>query len=286
MSNQICPKCGTNNPAGMLFCSNCGQTLNAPPPEEPPPTVFISQPPPVIHNQPVFTPSAPQVSSNPPPKKSGKAWMFGIAGCLGLLVISVVGLVILVFALGYNSDILSEKKNTNINYPSPTPKTNSNSKPVFNAKPLVSDSPDINQTDDDTDSDSDNFLVTILEARKQVGAFNQTSAKSLVTKDYFPQAEGAAQAEYSNGSKFVYLTVGSFGSLSAAKQNFNDQIQGIKSGGGKVTYENTASDGTISAIYNNKGFYFAEYCNTNKFCNRIHSDNQAALKSFFEEYAK
>ncbi len=289
MSSQICPKCGTNNPAEMRFCSNCGQTLSAPENrEEPPPTVFMNQPPPVSQKTPEFTQTAPQISANPPPppKKSSKAWMFGIAGCLGLLVISVVGLGVLVFALGYNSDLLSENQNNNKSFPTPTPKPNSNSNPVFNSKPLVSDSPDVNQTDDDTDSDSDNFLVTILEARKQVGAFNQTAVKSLVTKDYFPLAEGAAQAEYSNGSKNVYLTVGNFSSLDVAKQNFNDQIEGVKSGGGKITYENTADDGTISAIYNNKGFYFAEYCNTNNFCNRIHSDNQAALSSFVKEYAK
>ncbi len=299
MSNRICPKCGTNNSAEMSFCSNCGQTLNAPVgntpriSEEPPPTVFMNQSPPVSRGQMGFTPPSPQISSNPPPpKKSGKAWMFGVAGCLGLLVISVVGLVIAALYLGYSGDILGEKKNTNVNYPSPTPKTNSNS--VFNSKPVVSDSKNTNQTDstntsqtdDDDDSDSSSFLVTILEARKKVGSFDQTAVKSLITKDYFPLATGAAQAEYSNGSKNVYLTVGKFSSLSAAKENFNGQIKAIKSGTGKVTYENTADDGTISAIYNNKGYYFAEYCNTNGFCNRLHSDNQAALKSFFEEYAK
>jgi hypothetical protein len=200
-------------------------------------------------------------------------------------------------ALGYGSDIFSKKEEPFRDFPTPTPKSNSNS--VSNSKPVISDTKNTkktdsintsptntSQTDDETDSDSSAFLVTILEARKQVGSFNQTSAKSLVTKDYFPLASGAAQAEYSNGSKYVYLTVGKFSSLSVAKENFSDQIKGIKGGGGKVTYENTADDGTISALYNNKGYYFAEYCNTNNFCNRLHSDNQAALKSFLEDYAK
>lgn len=288
MSSQICPKCGTNNPAEMRFCSNCGQTLSAAVNrEEPPPTVFMNQPPPVSQKTPEFTPPAPQISADTPPqppKKSSKAWIFGIAGCLGLLVITIIGLGVVAFIIGYSNTVTVENNRNSAN-PIPSPKSDSNS--VFNSKPLVSDSPDVNQTDDDeTDSDSDNFLVTILEERKQVGAFNQTAVKSLVTKDYFPLAEGAAQAEYSNGSKFVYLTVGNFSSPDEAKQNFNDQIEGIKSNGGKVTYEDTAPDGTISAIYNNKGFYFAEYCNTNNFCNRIHSDNQAALSSFVKEYAK
>ena len=223
--------------------------------------------------------------------------MFGVAGCLGLLVVSVVGLVIIGLALGY-SDIFSKKDDPYNASPTPTPKSNTNS--VFNTKLSNSDSKNTSRTDStntsqsdmtnttstDDDTDSGAFLVSILENRKEVGPFNQTSAKSLVTKDYFPLAEGAAQAAYSNGSKSVFLTVGKFSSLDVAKENFKDQIAGIKSNGGKVTYENTASDGTISAIYNNKGFYFAEYCNTSAFCNRIHSDNQAALKSFFENYAK
>lgn len=304
MSNRICPKCGTSNPADMSFCSNCGQTLNVPVEnvtgrsEEPPPTVFMNQPTPTSPHQPVFT--TPQISSNPPqpPKKNSKALMFGVIGCLGLLVVSVVGLAIAGLALGY-SDIFSKKEEPYRDFPTPTPKSNSNS--VSNSKPVISDTRNTKKTDstntsptdstdtsptDDDGSDSSAFLVTVLESRKQVGSFNQTSAKSLVTKDYFPLAGGAAQAEYSNGSKYVYLTVGKFSSLSVAKENFSDQIKGIKSGGGKVTYENTADDGTISALYNNKGYYFAEYCNPNNFCNRLHSDNQAALKSFLEDYAK
>jgi hypothetical protein len=276
MSSQICPKCGTNNPAEMRFCSNCGQTLSAPiGREEPPPTIFINQPP-VSPKQPEFAAPAPQIPVNPPqqPKKSSKAWIFGIAGCLGLGVIALV--------IGYGSSVTVENnKNTVISKSSP--KSNSNS--VFNSKPLASDSPETTQNDSD-DADSYNYLVTLLEARKKVGNFNQNSAKGLVTKDYFPQGEAAAQAEYSDGSKFVYLTVGSFASMAAAKRNFDDQIAGIKSGGGKVTFQDTAADGTISAVYNNNGFYFAEFCNTNNFCNRIHSDNQAALSRFLNEYAK
>lgn len=300
MNNRICPKCGTGNPAGMSFCTNCGQTLSAPMenapqrPEEPPPTVFMNQPPPVTPRQAVTSPP-PQISSTPPPqqppKKGGKAWIFGVAGCLGLLVVSVVGLVIVVFALGY-SDLFSKKDEPYKDFPSPSPTAKTNSNSVFNTRLSNSDSTNTSRTDStntastDDDTDSGAFLVSILESRKQVGQFNQNSTKSLVTKDYFPLADGAAQAEYSNGSKYVYLTVGKFSSLDAAKENFRDQIAGIKSNGGKVTYENTAADGTISAIYNNKGFYFAEYCNTNAFCNRIHSNDQAALRNFFENYAK
>jgi hypothetical protein len=299
MNNRICPKCGTNNPAGMSFCTNCGQTLTAPAenapqrPEEPPPTVFMNQPPPVTPRQPVAAP--PQISSTPPPqppKKNSKAWMFGVAGCLGLLIVSVVGLVIVGIALSY-SDFFSKKDEPYRDFPTPSPTQKTNSNSVFNTRLSNSDSTNTTETDTtntiptDDDTDSGAFLVTILESRKQVGPFNQTSVTSVEAKKYFPLANGAAEAAYSNGSKNVYLMVGKFSSLPVAKENFEDRIEQVKSGsGGKVTYENTASDGTISAIYNHKGYYFTEYCNTSAFCNRIYSDNQAALKSFFESYAK
>lgn len=286
MDHKICPQCGTANPESMSFCSNCGQSLRASgenqprSAQEPPPTVFIGQTP----QQQRFEQPKPAFSAPPPTKKGGKGWIFAVAGCLGLLIVSVVGLGILAFVFG--TDMLGKKSG---DYPTPKPNTNA----VLNSKQSDSDSTNSKtdltnsfKSDDNTDSSSTNLLVKILEARKTVGPFNQTYAKSLVTKDYFPLANEAAQAEYSNGSNNVYLTVGKFDSLDVAKRNFNDQIQGVKSGGGKITYQNTAADGTISAIYNNKGYYFAEYCNTNNFCNRIHSDSQSALKSFFENYAK
>lgn len=285
MSSKTCPQCGTVNPADMSFCSNCGQNLTSPDnapraSQEPPPTVFMGQtqsPPEKPFEKPAAPFSAPAAGA--PPKKGGKGWIFAVAGCLGLLILSVIGLGVVAFVLGYGS---FQSKNND--YPSPSTNVNS----VSNTKTKNSSSANESLNDDSSSSDksSGDFLVTILEARKKVGSFNQISAKSLVAKEYFPLANGAAQAAYTNGSKNVFLTIGIFDSLEVAKENFEDQIKGIKSGGGKVTYENTASDGTVSAIYNNKGFYFAEYCNTNAFCNRIHSDSQTALKSFFENYVK
>lgn len=284
MNNKICSNCGTANPAEMTFCTNCGQSLSsagqgAPSSrEEPPPTVFMNPASPTTPNQPSFPPppQQPAASNPPPPKKGGKGWIFGIAGCLGLLVISVVGLAVLAFVIGYNSE--DDKGKIDVDVKTPSPTVGSDSK-----KDSTSSIPDDDKT---ADTDAGAFLLTILEARKKVGAFDQTAAKALAAADYFPLAEGAAQAEYTNGSKFVYLTIGKFDSLSVATQNFEDQIEGVKSGGGKVTYENTASDGTVSAVYNNSGYFFAEYCNPNGYCNRIHSDNQAALKSFLDSYAK
>lgn len=229
-------------------------------------------------NTPPFTPNpafTPTPAANPPqpPTKSNKGLIFGAIGCLGLLVLSIVGLG--VAALLFSNDLSGKN-----DYPSPTPFTSNSSTPT---KGSTSPSPFTDTTTKGTDSSD--LLLTILESRKQVGSYNQTLAKTVVVSDYFPKGNGAAQATYSSGSKYVYLTVAKFDSTEKAKENFNDQISGVKANGGKVTYQNTASDGTISAIYEKGGYYFAEYCNTNSYCNRIHSNNRDALRSFFQSYA-
>lgn len=261
------------------------QQQNAPFGQTPPQNNPFGQQPP---STPPFSPNVPNVptpqftppAANPPqpPKKSNKGLIFGAIGCLGLLAISVVGAVI---GVAVFSDEIFGTKN---NYPSPTPFA-SNTSTTTKSSPSTSPSP---FSDDTTtnNSDSSALLLTILESRKQVGAYNQTDAKTVVTSDYFPKGNGAAQASYANGAKYVYLTVGKFDSNEDAKENFNDQIRGVKANGGKVSYQNTASDGTISAIYEKGGYYFAEYCNTNNYCNRIHSNNRDALRAFFQEYAK
>lgn len=277
MSSKICPKCGTANSADMAFCTNCGQSLSqsAPRTDEPPPTVFMNQPAVTNPNQPAMPPN---VASMPPqpPKKGGKGWIYGLAGCLGLLLISGIGLAI-VIALGIGGGVFDDSNTVSVST-SPTPAANKERKNSTPAeKPLTS-------------GDTSGSLVKILESKKTVGAFNQIELNNVVTKDYFPEATGAAQATYKNNSEYVYLTVGQFESFEAAKKNFEDQLNGVKSGDGKVTYRDTASDGTVSAIYETKyegsKLYFAEYCNTNKYCNRIHSANREALRSFIDDYAQ
>lgn len=269
------PQSGSNapNPFGQPNASN--SPFGQPNPSN---TPFGQQSAP---NNPQFSTPAPPPQ---PPKKSNKGLIFGAIGCLGLLVLSVIGVGIVgFFYYGSSSSRVS------YDTPTPTPYSSntfvSNSSLSNSAKNTTSTSDNTNTAGGD-DLPSSNLLTTILESRKTVGSFNQTSVKSVVTKDYFPEGTGAAQASYSNGSKSVFLTVGQFASMDDSKKNFNDQIRGVKGNGGKVTYQNTASDGTISAIYEKGGYYFAEYCNTNNFCNRIHSDNREALKSFFGSYAK
>lgn len=239
-------------------------------------------------NTPPFTPNVqtPQFSPNPasppqPPKKSNKGLIFGVVGCLGLLVLSVIGIAIVSFAF---SDDLFGKKN---NYPSPTPNLGNSSTPTIKGSPKGSTTPfdNKNTAPPTDDSDSSALLLSILESRKEVGKYSQTDAKTVPVKDYFPKGIGAAQATYSGGGKYVFLTVAKFDTMEDEKANFDDQIRGIKANGGKVTYQNTASDGTISAIYEKGGYYFAEYCNTNNYCNRIHSNNRDALRAFFQSYA-
>ncbi len=311
---RFCSNCGQNLPDDVAPNRQ----------DEPPPTVFMGQPPPRPQSPPIppqqspfiqpnmppqqsasnnpfnqqsapNTPFGQQNAPNPsfnqpiapqfstpappaqPPAKSNKGLIFGAIGCLGFLVLSVVGATIFGFAY-YGS---SGSSRTSYDTPTPTPYSAGNS-----SSNTSKNNTSTSNSNTLTDTPSSNLLTTILESRKAVGSFNQTTVKAVVASEYFPEGTGAAQATYSDGSKNVFLTVGQFGSMDDTKKNFEDQIRGVKSNGGKVTYQNTASDGTISAIYEKGGYFFAEYCNTNKFCNRIHSNNRDALKSFFASYAK
>lgn len=293
MNNKICPKCGTANPADMSFCTNCGQTLAAfggsppPRPEEPPPTVFMNQPKVTNPNQ----PAVPPVVAMPPqpPKKGGKGWLYALGGCFGLLLLSGIGLAV-VLALGIGGAFLSSSNNSSNTSLNTTPSSNTTRK---NDSTVIrkNDSTPENTTSPSNDGgDTSEYLVKILETRKSVGGFNQKDVKTVVIKDYFPQAIGAAQAAYQKGSNYVFLTIGQFTTVEDAKENFEDQLDGVKDKGGKVTPLEPGADGTVSAIYESSyegnTFYFAEYCNTNKFCNRIHSNNRDALRSFVSDYAK
>lgn len=298
---QAPPKPG-NSPFGQSGASNPPNNPFSTPPPPTPNSPFGQQPPPPpqAQNNPfgqnqqnaAFTPNAPNVQ-NPafaptpvgppqPPKKSNKGLIFGAVGCLGLLFLGVIGVVALV-ALS-SADIFNTAKNNNTAYPSPSPYASNSTTAKTSPSPFGSDN---TSTDGTTPgSDSSEMLLSILESRKQVGKYNQTDAKTVTVADYFPKGNGAAQATYANGNKYVFLTVGKFDTNDDAKDNFEDQMSGVKANGGKVTYRNTAADGTISAIYERGGFYFAEYCNTNNYCNRIHSNNRDALRAFFQEYAK
>lgn len=277
---------GQSNPPGSPFTppppnTPFGQPQSPPPPQQQQQAPSFGQP---QQNAP-FTPNVPGVPNPqfstppPPPAKSNKGLIFGAIGCIGLLVISVIGIGII--GLAFSDDIFGTAKN-NKTTASPSP-FSSNSTTANTKTPTASPTPFSSPTDS---SDSSSLLLSILESRKEVGSYNQTDAKIVPVKDYFPKGNGAAQATYSSGGKYVFLTVGKFDSMGDAKENFNDQISGVKANGGKVTYQNTAADGTISAIYEKGGFYFAEYCNTNNYCNRIHSNNRDALRAFFQEYAK
>jgi hypothetical protein len=290
MNNKICPKCGTANPADMSFCINCGQNLSAGGStparlDEPPPTVFMNQPKVTDPNNPMLPPNVGAIPPQPPSKKGGKGWIYALAGCFGLLLLSGVGLGILVL-LGIGGGLFATSNNSSYPSPSPTPSSNTNRKNDSTVVRKNDSTPETTPSPSDDGGDTSEYLVKILEARKSVGGFNQTDVKTVVTKDYFPQGIGAAQAAYQKGKTYVFLTIGQFASVEEAKENFEGQLDGVKDGGGKVTPLEPGADGTVSAIYERGGFYFAEYCNTNKFCNRMHSNNREALRSFITDYAK
>src|SRR6476620_8670269 len=104
MNQQICIKCGLENPPEMKFCSNCGQLLaseNAAVKHDLPPAVTANVPPFETPSPPQFTPDQP-LNHSMPPKKSRKGLYFllGGAGTFAVLAIVLVGGFILLMSMG------------------------------------------------------------------------------------------------------------------------------------------------------------------------------------------
>ncbi|MGI8467907.1 MAG: zinc ribbon domain-containing protein [Pyrinomonadaceae bacterium] len=281
MESLICPKCGVENPPDMAFCSNCGQSLaaviqqsggNAPDfnPVQPSQETIFSQP---KFNQPNF---ATQTFNTPTPaiKKSGKGLLFGLLGCGTLLVISVIALVVGIPLLKragiFGGSPSASPENSNLtNY-----NLNSNK---YNSKQAENNSNAVSNS-----GSSDSELLSDLQAKKQVGSFKQTSAKTVVAKDFFPLATEAAQALYTDGTRYVAYTSGKFPSNEIAKNNFDNHISNIKNLGGTI-YSNEAKDNLESAVYKYKDVYFTEACGGNT-CIRTNASELKTVTDFLNSF--
>ena len=284
MNSKICPRCGFQNPPNMSFCSNCGQSLAIAPesggnvsqgnPSEPPPTVLSYQPnipaspAPQNFQQPSPHMQQPPSPAASPPKKGNKGLLFGLLGCGGLLLASLIGLAVGIPLL-QRAGVLPQ--------------------PLFGGTRRIYDSNLYNTNTTNTNSTgvtnnrSGSTLLTELQGLKQVGEFRQTEVKTVPAKDFFPSATEAVQATYTNGSKYVATTSGKFSSNDAAFSDFNTQIKNVKDGGGTI-YSNESKNGTQAAAYKYKNFYFIEACGQSV-CTRNNSNDVNALRSFTTSYS-
>lgn len=274
MNSTICQKCGFSNAPGMPFCSNCGQSLNAQQPSNaaPPPTMLsytpnIPTPPPSI--APSVANFGSPASSAPAAKKSNKGILFGLLGCGGLLVVSLIGIIIAVPLL-QRADILPQ-------FGSSTPRKE---KVDINDSPTNSKLPDKPTI---TKSDTSSPLYKEAESMKEIGDFKQTDLKTVSADDYYPGAEEVVQATYYKGSKFVISTNGRFSTVQAASNSFNTQIKNVKDAGGQIL-SNESKDETDAASYKHKGYYFIEVCSKGT-CSRNNSSDPTTLKEFVTSFS-
>jgi len=125
MNEKLCSKCGTKNPAEMIFCLNCGNSLAAGGGatnygNESAPTVFV----PTRPTQPTnFQPVPLQMP--PQPKKSRTGFYLAVFGGIGLILILLFGGVVGLIALNWDKivgeDDPARPTNVNVNISNPTP---------------------------------------------------------------------------------------------------------------------------------------------------------------------
>jgi len=256
MNNLICPRCGVENSPGMMFCTNCGQSLAVP----------VSQPPnarPTPPNfSPTFAPSQVPTVALPAavPTKSRKGLILGLLGCGGLIVVSLIGLVIGGAYIGLRE----------------AGKSNSNTS-ISNADSSISNSRIYNSNVGQIEK-FDSGALDEMRSLKQVGTFRQTEVETVPAGDAYPSAGEAVQVNYQSGKQSVISTVAQFASNEAAIADFDARMKTVKAAGGKI-YNNMNKDGTKGAAYKYKNFYFIEACGE-AVCWRNYSSELNAVKNF------
>ena len=289
MNNKFCEQCGTSNPAESSMCLSCGRqfsntapqnTFNNPAdaPDQPPVNNFAPSLPPQSPNN--FAPPNSNLPGNstfaPPVKKSNKGLLFGLLGCGGLLLVSIIGLVVAVPLLQV-AEILPKPL-----FGSTTPSRNNTNldKTPVTTTANTSNSTVVSNTGNTTNSK----LLIAMQALKQVGNFKQTAIKQVAPKDFYPLATEVLQLTYTDGSKYVASTNGVFTSNENAANSFDAALKSVTNGGGTI-YSNEAKDGTQVGVYKFKDFYFIEVCSKTT-CSRNNSDDLTALKSFAAGFGK
>lgn len=239
----------------MVFCTNCGNKIGTSIQAEIPtaPKVQLTDP----IRQPMVT--------TPPKSSNTKFWVGGLLGCLGLMLLSGIGIIALIAI----SNSASNTSNSNKIYISNTGYPTANPTPDPTDLPL-------------TDPGSD--LLDIFNDKKEVGKFRQINSQIVPVETYFPFAQSAALASYHNGSRYVTVAIGKFDTFENAKKNFDDQFTNTKKNGGKTQILPVGKDGTINGVYQIKKNFYAEYCTTSAFCYRLVSTDAKALETFIKGF--
>lgn len=277
-----CSNCGNENNDGMKFCTNCGKSLVQ---EQPMPTL--------VGNTGGFTPQ--NVTSGTPAKKGGAGKnlaIFGGLGCLGLILVGILGIVGVVYWAGgsnkkvTNTDISINVPNNNSYGDNTSTNNNRIAKPQVNSNADTTADP--SSTPFITDEQFLNFLPSGLGGFEQSGG---TQNGSLT--DDFPGADRIVKSDYIKGSKKVKVILAQFSSPATAKSSFGYFLDGFKGAGAKVIgkqkvrNKNRVETGEIAFYTYSKVYETMFY--TDRFGFRITAPDRGSLLEFlkaFEAYTK
>jgi hypothetical protein len=263
MNLTKCGNCNFLNEPSMSFCTSCGNRIFLP---------TQSGIPTVEKNLSNF-PTVRQESSVTKSSGSSKLWIGGLSGCLGLIILSVIGIGLLGIMSfpGAKSEVANINQNAN-----KSGQVNKDKQKEAN----VADNSEANKSGNDDEKE----LIEILKDRKEAGKFKQLEVKTVDVEDFFPYAKAAAQTSYHDGSKYISVAIGKFNNFDDTKKNFDEQFANVKKKGGKSQILETSVDGTINGVYQVKGVFTAEYCTKSAFCYRMVSKDPKSLKYFIENF--
>lgn len=206
--NEIkCPKCGIENAFGLVFCTNCGSSLNV-----------------AANTQPLSPPNETVILTPPKSKTSRNMAIFGGLGCLALLL-GGLALVGGAYFIGSRSLTVANTGNYNENIAITTP---INRGSASNVDSIAANSNTKATTVDDTDVDADLFLPS------SVGSYEQQSTSRGNPGDDFPGADEVNKATYTKKAKSVEFILAKFSTKAAAETAYTEFLAGFKSSGAKI----------------------------------------------------
>lgn len=226
MNSVRCSNCGFENPPGMAFCTNCGNSLtgqNANP-------VFPRK----DSGSSTLLPNAQPVA-----KKGGfgkNAAIFGGIGCLALLLGGGIALFGLLYYIGSN-----EIASTNTNYNQIANNATVANRNSVNRNASINSNVEANIRSSDGGAPSDNAATASDEQEmrallsSQIGQYEQQGEieDGNATEDY-PGADKIVKSMYAKKNKKVAVILAKFSSPAAAKSSFGYFLGGFKSAGAKI----------------------------------------------------
>lgn len=259
MNSIRCPKCGFENAFGLVFCTNCGESLyhsGARPTNNP--------------TQPSNT-NANTVALQTKSGTNTKLLIFGGLGCFGLMFGAVILLGILYF-IGSRRDVNAVNNNSN------------------SANVLVANSNTSNQKTINSNKEIDDTDLSAFEFAPTIGPYEMQGQSVGSPADDFPGADEVTKATYVKKDKSVEFVIAKFSSRETAKSGYENFLKQIKDSGAKVQFRRKVKtragvvNGEISLYTYDKKWHALFY--SEKQGGHYYAPDRFTMKEFSEEFSK